>query len=177
VEVRVRSLEKYGIDAGVAQKYAESLDRHIACIREAGAALGVSARQLREHDVSKWSQAEFPFYADWFYGSRANPAGFERAFLHHIHQNPHHWQHWSFTSGFTGWSGGLEDGLIQMPDEYVLEMVADWQASSVAYSGHSDMSAWLSANLSKVKLHSKSRERLIKILRQLGYNIAQQTQE
>jgi hypothetical protein len=167
----MRNLTRYGIDLKVAQAYTESLEKHLFYLREAGGKLGVSPAQLRAHDSSKWSLHEFPAYAEWFYGSKSDPVGFERAVLHHYHCNPHHWQHWSFTDGFRGWSGQLDNGLMEMPENYVLEMVADWQGSSMAYTGSYDISGWLATNLPTIKLHSKTRVVLLETLAELGYKV------
>ena len=48
------------------------------------------------HDDSKHSKYEFDQYADYFYGERTEQVNkdFDYAWLHHIHCNKHHWQHW-----------------------------------------------------------------------------------
>jgi hypothetical protein len=57
-----------------------------------------------------------------------------------------------------------------MPERYVLEMVADWMGSGRAYTGDWDMTDWLSRNLSRIKIHNKTRGRVEKILvDKLGY--------
>lgn len=45
---------------------------------------------------------------------------FDRAWLHHQHANPHHWQHWMLRED----SGATK--VLVMPAVYVREMVADW---------------------------------------------------
>lgn len=164
-------LTRYGIDLEVARLYAENLEKHLDCVRESGMALGVPVGQLLAHDSSKWSFAEFPHYATYFYGKPAkqNPTEFQRAVLHHFHHNKHHWQTWLSPDGFCFPGADCENGALEMPANYVLEMVADWQGAGMAYSGSSDMTVWLSANLPRIKLHSKSRSYLYEILRGLGY--------
>lgn len=165
------NLAKYGIDLSVAKAYAENLELHLECVRVAGQALGVSLKQLRAHDSSKWGYDEFPHYATFFYGSpaKANPTEFQRAVLHHFHHNKHHWQTWLSPDGFCFPGADCENGALEMPENYVLEMVADWQGAGMAYSGSADMTDWLKANLPKIKLHSKSRIKLYEVLTTLGY--------
>ena len=52
-----------------------------------------------DHDKSKWSQEEYVAYDDYFYGNTNKTKeeidnAFDYAWLHHIHNNPHHWQYW-----------------------------------------------------------------------------------
>ena len=49
------------------------------------------------HDNSKYTAKEYEAYDAYFYGGRRNnkvEEDFKFAWLHHIHNNPHHWQHW-----------------------------------------------------------------------------------
>lgn len=46
---------------------------------------------------------------------------FNIAWLHHIHNNPHHWNHWIIQND----TDGVE--VIRMPEKYAKEMVADWR--------------------------------------------------
>ena len=50
-----------------------------------------------EHDASKSKPDEYEAYDAYFYGGNRSYAvvqAFQRAWLLHIHRNPHHWQHW-----------------------------------------------------------------------------------
>jgi hypothetical protein len=161
-------LEFYGIDRAVANAYTNSLREHIACVQEAGQRIGVPVAQLEVHDLSKWSEAEFPGYAKHFKGGGA-PDEFAKAWLHHIHLNSHHWEHWIFSDGFTPKGSTVENGVVQMPPLYILEMVADWMGASRAYTGSWDMADWLSNHIPKIKVHSKTAEILRGILDGLGY--------
>lgn len=136
--------------------YLDSLVDHIRYVREAGERLRVSPTQLKMHDQSKFSHAEFPFYAKHFQGG-GDPDGFAGAWLHHLHNNPHHWQHWLFPDRFTPkGSKNVENGAVEMPYNYMLEMVADWMGASMAYTGSWDMTDWLYKNMPKITLHSKT---------------------
>lgn len=170
-------LSIYPVDIVVAKEFAESLVGHITSFREAARKLKVSSGQALNHDVSKWSIEEFPHYARRFHkgSSRVDAAqvsaNFARAWLHHIHHNEHHWQHWVFPDGYSPRGSGTEDGVVEMPEPYVREMVADWMGASKAYTGSWDMETWLAKNLPKIDLHSKSWGYLGDVLDKSGYAI------
>ena len=161
--------EMYGVEKAVAEAFITSLNWHIAYVQEAGRKLGVPTRQLDQHDISKWSTAEFPAYARHFHGG-GEPDGFAVAWLHHIHCNPHHWQHWIYPDGFTPKGSSVEKGVVEMPEDYALEMLADWMGAGRAYTGSWDMTDWLTQNIPKIKVHSKTAKFLKSQLADLGYD-------
>lgn len=150
------------------EKYVASLNQHLKFVHEAGEKLGVPIVQLYYHDISKWSEPEFSQYVDWFYGNQSDPQAYDRAWLHHIHNNPHHWQYWIMPEQFNP-DGESDNGCLEMPENYILEMVADWMGANMAYQGTWDMTSWLKDNFSKLKLHAKSKACLVKLLHGLGY--------
>jgi hypothetical protein len=160
--LRVNPLSQYNIDLLVATRYAKSLLTHLSYIVEYGRKLGVPDAQLTNHDLSKWSLEEFPAYANFFEGEKSleNKIAFDAAFKHHLEcgTNLHHWLCWK--RGTT---------LERMPYHYVLEMVADWFASSMAYTGKEDMTLWLEANLPKIQLHHETWADLNNILQGFDY--------
>lgn len=155
--------------------YLETLNLHISCVREAGAKIGVSRQQLLEHDASKFWPDEFEPYANYFFMpdgsprkhesiSDRNQSDFDYAWLHHIHFNKHHWQHWILKYD----DGALH--VLEMPYTYIHEMVADWMGASKAYTGDWDMTDWLQRNLAKIILHKETRKVLQNYLvKSLGY--------
>jgi hypothetical protein len=95
--------------------------------------------RLLVHDLSKFSRAEWGPYVAEFYRTfpsttaDQSPAAareaqerkraFNAAWLHHIHANPHHWQHWMLHQ---------DDGRVLAllpPNAVVNEMIADWLAA------------------------------------------------
>lgn len=158
------------IPAEWVEAFSKSLDKHIEAVREAGSKLGVPEMLLIHHDESKWSEAEFPHYARQFHGDKADPDGFAGAWLHHLHQNPHHWQHWVFPDGYVLKGSSLENGVMPMPDKYALEMVADWIGASVTYTGSEDILEWLIKNAPKIRLHTRTEGFVKEVLLSLGYN-------
>ncbi len=162
----------YGITAAIADAFFAVLQEHIACVAEAGRKLGLPAAQLRQHDQSKLTVAEFPYYARHFFGDKGDPDGYAGAWLHHIHHNPHHWQHWIFADGFTPLGSMVEQGVLPMPAQYATEMVADWLGASMAYSGSWDMTDWLVDNMARIRLHSRTAALVRSHLHDLGYPAA-----
>lgn len=159
-----------GISSEVAHKYMQSLNAHIAFFKEAGEKIGVPSSQLELHDDSKFSIDEFPYYARHFHGG-GDPDGFAKAWLHHIHYNPHHWQHWIFPQSHMPRNAQNVEagGVVEMPPCYALEMVADWMGASMAYTGSWDIQKWLWDNMPKITIHSKTAVYLRDYLDALGY--------
>lgn len=162
------------------EAYLASLERHIANVREAGTKLGVPYKQLLIHDQSKFSEEEFGPYARYFYNddgsakrpedrTHGNMLDFAKAWLHHIHNNPHHWQYWIFAgeSELTN-NVTVVNNCLEMPFNYISEMVADWMGASMSYTGSWDMSDWLVGNIGKVQMHPRSYRYLGAILS--GFN-------
>jgi len=162
-------LQEHGINKAVAETHLISLINHITYVRQAGLEIGVNPRQLAEHDISKFSLEEFPHYARQYAGDRGNPDGYARAWLHHIHHNPHHWQHWIFPDGYSPANSQVENGAIPMPPNFSLEMIADWMGASMAYTGSFDMMKWLYENMPRIRLHSKTAYFVRKDLDMLSY--------
>jgi len=101
---------------------------------------------IRRHDESKFSADEFKGYRQWFYpvdGEAIKQDMFDRAWLHHIHNNPHHWEHWV-----------LNGKPLEIPFKYVIEMIVDWMAMSFQYQ--SCPVKWWQENQSKMILHPET---------------------
>lgn len=152
-----------------------ALEAHIRFVREAGAKIGVPSVQLAIHDSSKYSVEEFPAYARHFHGGESPinaehiPDEFAAAWLHHMNHNPHHWQYWIFPDGFTPRGSSVERGVVEMPYNYALEMVADWMGASMAYTGSWDMTDWLAKNLPRIRVHSRTADALRDLLDSMSY--------
>lgn len=143
-----------------------SVQRHKALVFEYGVIVGgISDERLFNHDASKFTISEFPFYACKFHGDGDDPSGFKSAWLHHFKVNDHHWNHW------------VKDGIPHvMPEVAIREMVADWLAASVQYTDSYNMTEWLDDHLdlgclevSKIKLHATTASILYDVLYQVGY--------
>lgn len=158
--------------------YQQKLIAHVEAVKEAGRRLGVPEVQLAVHDASKWSKEEFGAYAEYFSEGRdespvdtqqAISDRFAQAWLHHIHWNEHHWQHWMFADGWSPKNSQVENGVLRMPENFALEMIADWMGASYVYTGSWNMSAWLRTNVPRIRLHSLTARYVTDELLQLGY--------
>lgn len=156
-------------DEAAATRYLDSLVLHIQSVRQAGQRLRVLPQLLEFHDQSKFSGYEFRAAVDRFHGGDPEPDAYAAAWLHHVHNNPHHWQHWMFPDGFSPKGSSVEAGVMEMPRQYALEMVADWMGSSMAYTGSWDMTKWLTENMGRIRLHSKTARAVREVLWALDY--------
>jgi hypothetical protein len=168
--ISILDFDSYGITEAQSDSFFESLKLHISSVQRAGEMIrGIPSGNLLLHDRSKFDIEEFPYYVRQFFGDKGDPDGFARAWLHHIHHNPHHWQHWLFPDGFSPKGSTVENGAVEMPRHYALEMVADWMGATMAYTGSWDMGLWLSQNTPKIRLHSKTAVFLTEVLDSMGY--------
>jgi len=150
----------------------------------AGRKLGVPLWRLIIHDLSKLTPSEWIPYADKFYGElkrhedlycnqqpeisdaefdelkKKVDARFKKAWLHHIHLNPHHWDHWVVP--------GTQEAL-KMPDHFVREMVCDWWAAGKAKGKTSpqELHEWYTHNANVMVLHDTTRKMVEALVDQL----------
>ena len=112
------------------------------------------------HDDSKFLKCEFSQYADYFYGEKTEKVkkDFEYAWLHHIHNNPHHWQYWVLIND--------EDGTyaLEMPYKYVIEMICDWWSFSFKQGNLKEIFNWYEKNKQNMILHENTRKLVEEIL-------------
>ena len=109
-----------------------------------------------QHDSSKTSQEEYDAYDANFYGRNKSwvvVSEFKKAWLHHIHNNPHHWQHWVLINDEA--AEGTE--CIPMPLEYALEMVCDWWSFSWNSGNLTEIYDWYVEHKDNMKLHYNTR--------------------
>lgn len=110
-----------------------------------------------QHDESKYSKEEYDAYDAHFYGdikSHQVLQEFNKAWLHHQHMNPHHWQHWVLIND------DLVDGTIalEMPLKYVYEMIADWWSFSwLAKANLFEIFNWYKLHQGRMILNQKTR--------------------
>jgi len=140
----------------------------------------VSYKRLLLHDLSKFSRSEFWPYAEYFFGEKQNEEEFHRAWLHHVYHNDHHWEH--FIENYPSISKLLSNNhqlnnliIYEMPDEAILEMVADNLAATRSYEGYwpdrkkKDGWTWMTNSFDKYRLHPITRIKLTAFLCALGY--------
>ena len=109
-----------------------------------------------DHDASKSEPIEYDPYDKWFYGGNRSykvKQDFNYAWLHHIHNNPHHWQHWILHNDEPG------EGMVvlDMQYDYVIEMICDWWAFSWAKGDLTEIFNWYDDHKDYMKLGKKTR--------------------
>lgn len=136
-------------------KYASYVARHKWFVFRAGLRTKAPLWRLLIHDWSKLTPAEWgPYVRTFNMPERARPGEFDRAWLHHQHRNPHHWQHWLLQED----DGDLK--ALKMPEGLVREMVADWMGAGRAITGKWDVAGWYADNWRKIHLHPETREQV-----------------
>jgi hypothetical protein len=154
--------------------YLKYVIRHKWFVFQACLIWGVPLWQAIIHDWTKFTPAEWSPYVHSFYnsdGSKKNPKtqnttlevwklgdAFREAWNSHQKRNPHHWQYWVLIND--------EDGInpLEMPERYVLEMLADWEGAGRAITGKSDPAGWYARNYDKFIFHPKTRELVEELL-------------
>lgn len=122
------------------------------------------------HDQSKSKPDEYEAYDAYFYGGNRSYSvvqEYRKAWLLHLHRNPHHWQHWILIND------DPEEGeiILEMPDNYILEMICDWWAFSWADGNLSEIFNWYDERKKYMKLHPDTRKRVEYILRRMKEKI------
>lgn len=131
------------------------------------------ASNILMHDLSKSEADEYKAYDSYFYGDKtpAVEEAFRRAWLLHIHRNPHHWQYWVLINDDPG-EGEI---CLEMPHNYIFEMICDWWAFSWSKGNLSEIFSWYDEHSAYIKLAPKTREIVDDILWEirgrLGYNV------
>ena len=92
-------------------------------------------------------------YDAYFYGNNRSyevVQRYQRAWLLHIHRNPHHWQHWILIHD------DMEDGeletVLEMPYDYIIEMICDWWSFSWQSGNLYEIFKWYEEHSKYIKL-------------------------
>lgn len=115
------------------------------------------------HDQSKSEPDEYEAYDAYFYGGNRSfkvVQEYRKAWLLHLHRNPHHWQYWVLIND------DPKEGeiLIEMPINYIFEMVCDWWAFSWVKGNLQEIFEWYDEHKNYVKLHPNTRKKVEEIL-------------
>ena len=121
-----------------------------------------------DHDVSKNRPEEYYPYDDYFYLKKNNRSyevveRFNKAFLLHMHANPHHWQYWILTDD----SKGDGEKMIEMPLNYIFEMICDWWSFSWRMGDLMSIFKWWDDHEDWIRLHRRSKKVVIHILNKM----------
>lgn len=130
-----------------------------------------------DHDRSKLKNLEYTSYDDYFYGPRGirrkdGGSGtkdiadddvlmaFNYGWLHHIHNNPHHWQYWVLIND----DKELGCKALEMPDRYIFEMIADWWSFSWRKGDLYEIYNWMNDHSEYVLLGEVTKEKVLDLL-------------
>lgn len=153
-------------------EYDAYLNQHIANVNRAydwirvniGGCFNLS--YFSNHDESKYGREEYNAYDDYFYGDEKTKEvkdKFNYAWLHHIHNNPHHWQYWVLVND------DPEEGTIALdiPYRYVIEMICDWWSFSWTKGDLYEIFKWYDDHKARMILSKNTRELVEEILGQI----------
>ena len=114
---------------------------------------------INQHDLSKYSDTEWDAYRDYFYDN-ADDTIFNYAWLHHIHNNPHHWNYWVLLD-----SAKLV--ALDMPKEYIVEMICDWWSFSWKSENLYEIFTWYELHGKEMNLSSNTKRTVEDILKRI----------
>ena len=115
---------------------------------------------VEAHDRSKTDPEEYYAYDEYFYGPPAIRGAsstvqeFQKAFLLHLHKNPHHWQYWVLTHV----NNGEPETVIEMPLNYIFEMICDWWTFSWRKGDLTEIFEWWDEHKNYINLHKRTRK-------------------
>lgn len=118
----------------------------------------------QDHDMSKYNDDEYKAYDNWFYGNNKSfdvRKDYRKAWLTHIHRNPHHWQHWVLISDDEGTE------KIEMPYNYIIEMICDWWSFSWAKGDLKEIFDYYDKHQGSYKMHPNTRRTVKMVLNKL----------
>ena len=119
-----------------------------------------------DHDTSKTNLDEYVPYDLYFYGGNRSyqvVQDFNYAWLKHIHRNPHHWQYWVLNNDEPT-QGQI---ILDMPYQYILEMICDWWAFSWRSGDLTEIFTWYDNHKNYMKLGERTRVTVEDILAQI----------
>ena len=115
------------------------------------------------HDYSKDEPDEYKAYDAYFYGGNRSyqvVQDFNKAWLLHQHRNPHHWQYFCLIQD----DPGSEMIVLDMPYNFIIEMICDWWAFSWNKGDLYEIYNWYDGRKEHIKLSDKTRKTVVDIL-------------
>lgn len=122
-----------------------------------------AVENIVDHDKSKNEPDEYFAYDRYFYGNNRSYQvcqDFNYAWLIHLHRNPHHWQYWVLIND----DPKEGENILDMPLNYIIEMVCDWWAFSWAKGDLTEIFKWYDERKDYIKLSDKTRKTVESIL-------------
>lgn len=153
------------------------LVKHKYYVFKYGFDLDVPVIQLIIHDYTKFYPSLFLAYSLWWQYQSEDKTRFNKirawagiryleAFNKHQKTEKHHWQYFCLINAIDSIK------VLEMPEKYVKEMVADWAAAGTAKFGRFELIKWYSKNENKINISDKTRiivENCVKTLEKI-YN-------
>ena len=124
------------------------------------------------HDKSKYEPDEYEAYDAYFYGGNRSyevVEQFNRAWLMHIHKNPHHWQHWILIND----DPDKGEIILDMPDVYIIEMICDWWSFSWKQGKLDEIFKWYDEHKKYMKLSELTRLAVEGVLEQIKEKLSE----
>lgn len=154
-------------------KYLVRLLKHKYFVFIAGSMIGLPLWLRITHDWTKFLPCEFIPYAKNFCGDYSrSPVGrenanneFLKAWLHHENSNKHHWGYWVPRSGKSA------NEPLEIPDVYLLEMIADFMGASRTYTGKWSISRWLGDNIQTMKFNKNTKKNFLEIMHEATFRV------
>lgn len=118
------------------------------------------------HDRSKLEKDEYEAYDKYFYGGNRSHevvSNFNKAWLLHIHRNPHHWQHWVLINDDPK-NGSV---AIDMPYDYIVEMICDWWSFGFVKGELTELFTWYDNRKDYIIMSDKTRFTVEDILKKI----------
>ena len=133
---------------------------------------GVGWQTEFAHDASKNEPDEYEAYDRYFYGNNRSyqvVQDYRQAWLLHLHRNPHHWQHWVLIND------DPKEGEIalDMPYNYILEMICDWWAFSWQKGKLFEIFDWYDDHKAYMKLSDATRKTVDDILKKMRVKLTE----
>ena len=131
----------------------------------------ITAKQIAaDHDKSKRSEEEYDAYDDHFYGHQVaeeRDIPFQYAWLHHVHNNPHHWQYWIY----------LDGRPLDMPVRYIFEMICDWWSFSWKSGNLNEIFDWWNDHAPFICLSDHTKQHVERILSEMAMKLEKEEKE
>lgn len=124
------------------------------------------------HDQSKTNLDEYCAYDKYFYGNNRSyqvVQDFNHAWLTHLHRNPHHWQYWILIND----DPELGEIIMDMPSNYIIEMICDWWAFSWSKGDLTAIFKWYDEHKDYMKLSEKTRKEVESVLRMIKEKLSE----
>lgn len=150
-------------------KYIKIIIKHKWFIFISGRRLKVSLWRLIKHDLSKFRWSELTHYARRFYGDNSDPDGFTYCWIRHQNRNDHHWEYWIIRRPGDKYNPIKNIKPLEIPDQSVREMIADWLAAGRAYIGewpNPNNWQWLSEQWDRMYLHPNTSRKIIGLIKE-----------